>query len=138
MLIAGIILLTFSSDKSEKTVSVETSTAPINTAVTSSLTLEEKLRNILMKAEGVGDTEVFVNYCNSQYNSEIKTNSSKSSITFEKEDKNADYVSEIEGVIIVAEGGGDVKVSSMLRNSVSEILGIPLHKVIVLKMNETE
>ena len=95
--------------------------------------LEDKLCNILTKVEGVGDVEVFVNY-----STKNDKNNNKTNIIYSSDNYNSQLSQSIEGVIIVAQGGGDVNTSSMLRNSISEIMGVPLHKVIVLKMDKLE
>ena len=41
---------------------------------------------------------------------------------------------EIEGVIIVAEGGGDIIVKNSLISAANAALGVPTHKIEVLKM----
>ena len=89
--------------------------------------LESKLKKVLEKAEGVGDVDVFISYKN-------KDEDLKQSTIFNKE--NSYHSSKIVGAIIVARGGGKPEIVSMIRNSVSETLDIPLHKVIVLKMEE--
>jgi len=69
--------------------------------------LEEKLKNILSKVEGVGEVNVMV-----------KINEDDS----------------IEGVIVVAEGGGNGTVSANITSAIEALLGIPTHKIKVLKM----
>ena len=89
-----------------------------------------KSRNILEKVEGVGDVDVFISYKN-------KDDGLKHSTIFSKENDDNNYSSsEIISYIIVARGGGKAEIVSMIRNSISEALDIPLHKVIVLKMDE--
>lgn len=69
--------------------------------------LEEKLKNLLSKVEGVGQVNVMV-----------KINEDES----------------IEGVIVVAEGGGNGTVSANITSAIEALLGIPAHKIKILKM----
>ena len=47
-----------------------------------------------------------------------------------------EIVPKVEGVIIVAQGGGDILVKEALMNAAKTVLGIEMHKVQVLKMKE--
>ncbi len=79
-----------------------------NSDITSYSTfIEEKLKNILSKVEGVGEVNVMV-----------KINEDES----------------IEGVIVVAGGGGNGTVSASITSAIEALLGIPAHKIKVLKM----
>lgn len=72
------------------------------------------LSAILASIEGVGEVEVFLN-CKNSDNSDDK---------------------KIEGMIIVAEGGGNPEIVSMIQNAIANTYGIPMHKINVLKMNK--
>lgn len=79
-----------------------------NSDITSYSTfIEQKLKNILSKVEGVGEVNVMV-----------KINEDES----------------IEGVIVVAGGGGNGTVSASITSAIEALLGIPAHKIKVLKM----
>ena len=79
-----------------------------NSDITSYSTfIEEKLKNILSKVECVGEVNVMV-----------KINEDES----------------IEGVIVVAGGGGNGTVSASITSAIEALLGIPAHKIKVLKM----
>ena len=127
--ITGVILLT---SQSETTV-VNNSAAKQKTLVNDDYndknqSSEQKLKSILAKVEGVGEVDVFINY--------RKDNTNKSGVFFKDEISDSETQSIVEGVIVVAQGGGSSEIVSVIRNSVSEIFCIPLHKVIVLKMSE--
>ena len=47
-----------------------------------------------------------------------------------------EIVPKVEGIIIVAEGGGDILVKEALMNAAKTVLGVEMHKVQVLKMKE--
>ena len=70
--------------------------------------LEGKLKRCLSKVEGVGDVDVIVTY-----DSGGKTP---------------------EGVIIVAKGGDNGTVATEITNAIEALLGLPAHKIKVLKM----
>ena len=89
---------------------------------------EQKLKKILSEVEGVGDVDVFINY--------KKNITNKNSLFLKDDISAAESCSLVEGVIIVAQGGDNGETVSVVRNSISEIFCIPLHKVIVLKMRE--
>lgn len=90
---------------------------------------ELRLEEILSKVTGVGKTNVAVIIKDSGktvLNVEDGYNTSKK---IEKEDK-----PEIQGVLIVAEGAGNVEIVSEITDAVSALLGIPVNKIKVLKM----
>lgn len=91
--------------------------------------MELQLEEILSKVTGVGKTNVAVILKDSGktvLNLEDSDNTSKK---IEKEDK-----PEIQGVLIVAEGAGNVEIVSEITDAVSALLGIPVNKIKVLKM----
>lgn len=119
--------------------------------------LEEKLQPILAKIKGVGDVSVSVTLASgsrTEYavnasatvntttesnadGSEKSTNQSVSSdtIVFEDNDEKPVVVQEsrpqVQGVLIVAEGGDDTAVRSRITAAVSALLDIPVHKITV-------
>lgn len=70
--------------------------------------LESKLKRCLSKVNGVGNVDVIV--------------------TYESDGKTA------RGVIIVAEGGDDGVIVTQITSAIESLLGIPAHKIKVLKM----
>ena len=127
--IIGVILLTFQKDVTVVNDSYPNQDTYVNeTASDKTQNVEQKLNRILSKVEGVGEVDVFISY---------KRNDMNKNKVFLKEDiSNLETTSIVEGVIVVAKGGNNSEIVSVIRNSVSEIFGIPLHKVIVLKMCE--
>ena len=129
LFIFGILIINYNQESlvsNEHT--VKTSADTVNT-FTENNSLEYKLKKILSKVEGVGEVDVFINY---KVNNELTNNN----ILFKSDKLKEDNSGVVEGIIVVAQGGGDTLVVSLIRNSVSESFGIPLHKVIVLKMSE--
>lgn len=127
----GLILITYKQDDiARNELSKETVAEIEDSKDVRKSDIETELKNILEKVEGVGDVDVFISYKN-------KDDGLKHSTIFSKENDDNNYSSsEIISAIIVARGGGKAEIVSMIRNSISEALDIPLHKVIVLKMDE--
>ena len=91
--------------------------------------IESRLEEILSKVTGVGNTKVSVVIKDSGKSIlDVKEEENHSS-KIEKEDK-----PEIQGVLIVAEGAGNVEVISEITDAVSALLGISVNKIKVLKM----
>lgn len=127
--ITGVILLTSQSETTVVNNSAEKTKALVDDDYNDeNQSSEQKLKSILAKVEGVGEVDVFINY--------RKDNTNKSAVFFKDEISDSETQSIVEGVIVVARGGGSSEIVSVIRNSVSEIFCIPLHKVIVLKMSE--
>lgn len=124
--------------------------------------LEDKLEKILSSVDGVGKTKVFLTFKNSS-EKVLATDSSKSSKNTDESDssggvRNTDELSEnsshiyydtadgknpyiimenmpeVEGVIVVCEGGDNKILVSDITNAVESILGVPVHKIKVMKM----
>lgn len=72
---------------------------------------EKRIGEILASVEGVGETKVIVN------------------IT-----KDSDDTAAVSGVVVVAKGGDDGTVVSNITTALEALLGIPVHKIKVLKM----
>ncbi|MBR3933871.1 MAG: hypothetical protein IKJ68_08210 [Clostridia bacterium] len=98
---------------------------------------ETKLKEILQKVEGVGKLDLIINYKDSNPVSDSAENKINKYVLNDQE-ANKNETGKIEGVVIVAEGGGDDTVVNVLRGAVSGYLGIPVHKVNVLKMDIKE
>lgn len=124
--------------------------------------LEDKLEKALKKVEGVGEISVVITLKNtSEKIIAADTDSSESAITetdsaggvrstTEKSNSNKNiyydtsagsspYITmenmpEVEGVVIVAKGGGDGTVCANITSAVEALLGVPTHKIKVLKM----
>ncbi len=103
---------------------------------------EYKLINILKKVEGVGEVDIIINYISTvQKVPLVEASSQDKGKIVNKTDggKTEPYIiteknPEIEGVVVVAEGGDDIIISNILKNTVSSYLGVPIHKINILKM----
>ena len=128
--LCGILMINYNNDRfiaKEKTVKTNANTSQVFNE--SNQTLEYKLRRILGKVDGVGEVDVFINY-------KGNTETIGSNVMLNNQERKKSDKKMVEGIIIVAQGGGDAQIISLIRNSVSESFGIPLHKVVVLKMSE--
>jgi stage III sporulation protein AG len=125
--------------------------------------LENKLENALKNVEGVGDVSVVITLKNtsekilaedselsdSSVNETDSSGSAKSTtqhdstnthIYYDTSDGSAPYVimenmPEVEGVLITAQGGNDGNVCCEITEAAEALLGVPVHKIKVLKMN---
>ena len=130
---------------------------------TESISLEEKLEDILSKIEGVGSVKVFINYSESSetvamYNENSKmstteetdksggtrkveqTDSQKEVIYQEQNGTKTPIVQKtvepkIEGAIITAKGAGDVNVKTSIIQAVEAATGLATHKIQVFTMS---
>ena len=103
---------------------------------------EEKLEQILSSVSGVGKIEVFITYKSTDEKLVLKDGDGRggeNTVMYEASSGDEPFVykslyAEIEGIIIVCEGGDRADVKNTISDAVSEVLEIPLHKVKVLKM----
>jgi stage III sporulation protein AG len=130
---------------------------------TESISLEEKLEDILSKIEGVGSVKVFINYSESSetvamYNENSKmstteetdksggtrkveqTDSQKEVIYQEQNGTKTPIVQKtvepkIEGAIITAKGAGDINVKTSIIQAVEAATGLATHKIQVFTMS---
>lgn len=130
---------------------------------TKSISLEEKLEDILSKIEGVGSVKVFINYSESSetvvmYNENSKTSTTeetdKSGGTrkVEQTDSQKEVIYQeqngtktpivqktvepkIEGAIITAKGAGDINVKTSIIQAVEAATGLATHKIQVFTMS---
>ncbi|MBQ4284793.1 MAG: stage III sporulation protein AG [Lachnospira sp.] len=125
--------------------------------------IENKLEETLRKVEGVGTVEAVVTIRSSEENVLAKDSEQDVSVSDEtdatggtrhqKNDSTKDtyiyydsadgsqpYIvlknmPKVEGVVIVAKGGGDGNVAAAITSAVEALLDIPAHKIKVLKMS---
>lgn len=125
--------------------------------------LEEKIENALRKVEGVGDVSVVITLKNTSekiiaadtdssesvitetdsaggVRSTTEKSNSNTNIYYDTDSGSSPYITkenmpEVEGVVIVAKGGGDGTVCANITSAVEALLGVPTHKIKVLKMS---
>jgi stage III sporulation protein AG len=178
LLMAGIFLVLLSIpnlpsfDNSTKKTTENSGTAVVNTVTAGNkdetklyvTDLEERLKNVLMKVEGIGAVEVMITLKGSKeeiiLKDEANTNESvneadgeggsRNSTKTEQNDttimvEGSDGVArpyilkeiepELEGILIIAQGGGSAVIQSEIIEAVQVLFGVPSHKVKVMKMN---
>ena len=147
------------NDNSKKLATSENNT---NTEITNSNNLEEKLKNILSKIQGVGNVEVCLNYSESSETVAMYNESSKVSTTEETDtsggnrkiqetdtQKDIIYQEEngkktpitqktiqpkIEGAIITATGVNNATTKNNIIQAVEAVTGLATHKIQVLSL----
>lgn len=125
--------------------------------------LEDKISALLSKADGVGKAQVIVSVKNTSekiiakdvtsseesinetdsaggVRSSQKSQNSSTNISANTNNGDEPFITmenmpEIEGVVIVAQGGGEPTVVSEITSAIEALLGVPAHKIKVLKMS---
>lgn len=152
VIIVAICFL-FLSGKGEKKENIRENKADVNTDVELTNNTEEKLKNILEKIEGAGDVDVLIYYSSLGEKivaSDIKKRSEKtekgdgayeiteddekSTVIYGNSSDEKPFITEEKtpkpgGVIVIAEGAGNEKVSYELKEAVKALLGIPPNRI---------
>lgn len=154
LLAAGKSFSSFGGDAPEKSLQEE----PAETTLGSDAETERRMAEILSKIEGAGQVDVMLTYRRTEEKTvardEVREESysedggkTSESLRVENtailmEDRNGNTLPlllsasspEVEGVVIVAEGGGDPVVCAALNQAAQALLDVPAHKIAVLKM----
>ena len=104
--------------------------------------IERKLEAILREVNGVGEVKVFVLYETGEEKLVLKDSDGRggeNTVIFSEGGDKEPFIyknisPQIGGVMVVSEGAENLVVKSDIADAVSGVLGIPLHKVKVLKM----
>lgn len=138
-----------------------TTSTIVNTYVTE---MEEKLENILRKVSDIGDVKVMITLSGSSEQIPLKdspytqeglneidgeggsrTNNSikreESTVLVNENGKTIPYIiqelePEVEGILVVAEGGDNVRVMKDIMEAAEVLFGVPMHKIKVMKMSD--
>lgn len=89
----------------------------------------EKSQNTVRETDSSGGTRDTYEYSESQNYLVDKSNGYESPYVVREIKPQA------EGVVVIAQGGGDPNVVSAITSAVEALLGVPVHKIQVLKMN---
>jgi len=165
VVLTGILLLVISLPTGSKSGQTETNentqtrqTGLSESAKSYETVLEEKLEKALKKVEGVGEVSVVITLKNTSekiiaaesviqesdsaggMRSTTQQSGSTSNIYYDTQEGSEPYVTkenmpEVEGIVIVAKGGGDGNVCADITAAAEALLGVPAHKIKVLKMN---
>ncbi len=127
--------------------------------------LENRLKKILAKVEGIGDVEVMITLKGSKEKIILKDGpytqesvkevdgegGNRDSSSINREDttvlvdggdgESMPYViqekePEVEGIVVIAEGGDNVKIITEIMEAAQVLFNVPAHKVKVMKMNK--
>ncbi len=127
--------------------------------------MEEKLESILRKVNGIGDVEVMITLKASKEQVALKDSpytkeglnevdgegGSRSDNNFRREDSTVlitnedgktvpyivqEYEPKVEGVVVIAEGGDDVRIIMDIMEAAEVLFDVPVHKVKVMKMSD--
>jgi stage III sporulation protein AG len=111
-----------------------------NTVETS--TLENQLAGILSSIYGAGKVKVMITYADDGMKvveKDTDDTSDETVYTFDENENQVPFVSRIiapkvQGVLVVAEGGGNLEVETEMKESIMALFGIEEHKIKVVKM----
>ncbi len=145
VLVAGVLLgmvLIMISNKSSQAPADDTNQTARAENVTSNESLQERLKILLSKVKGVGEVEVFVTYSSTEEKLALKdkdTNGSEQTVMKNSSGNTEPYIyksiyPQIEGVIIVAQGGDNDGVKAAISDAIAAVLELPIHRVKILNM----
>lgn len=127
--------------------------------------LEDRLKSILAKVEGIGAVEVMITlkgskevvvlkdepYTQESLNEVDREGGSRNSSSIDKKDstvlidsvngENVPYIlkeiaPQVEGIVVIAQGGGNISVVKEIIEALQVLFDVPAHKVKVMKMNQ--
>jgi len=145
VLVAGVLLgmvLIMISNKSSQAPTDDTNQTAKAENVTSNESLQERLKILLSKVKGVGEVEVFVTYSSTEEKVALKdkdSNGSEQTVMKNSSGNTEPYIyksiyPQIEGVIIVAQGGDNDGVRAAISDAIAAVLELPIHRVKILNM----
>ena len=163
LVVAIILAIYFSSldtGGAKKTDDKAEAGAPAET-ISSDTEMEDRLKRVLSKVDGVGDVDVIINYestaervpafSEDRQVSKSDSQDTSSETTSEKSDIATvqgngasealivkENQTEVRGVIVVAQGAEDISVRMNLLNAVTTLLNVSADKVEILKMNQQD
>lgn len=155
LILCGVFLMVLSWDGGEKESVVTSASEEGEEDTTSTLddykqAREEELRLLLQKVEGVGAVEVMITLKASNEKVTLKDNTSKGenneekTVLVENQERNSSpYIiqerePEIEGIVIVCEGGYDSVIKREITEAVGALFSIESHKIKVMKSKEAK
>lgn len=93
---------------------------------------EVELEQALMKIEGVGKVAIYYNGNESEKEDPL---SNYFSLSKSKVENNS---GPIQGILVVAEGGGDPAIQNLLSKTLATVLQLPEHKIVIVEMKKGE
>lgn len=88
------------------------------------------LEQTLMKIEGVGEVELYFHYNTGEEADPLSDYFSLSQTKSDQRENN------IEGILVVAEGGGDPSVQNNLGKMLATVLQLPEHRIVIVEMKK--
>ena len=156
VVICGVLLLFFSYSENADETAAPASSSDVTDAETKG-TLEEykaereeELKQLLQRVDGVGHADVMITLKASNEKVTLKDNTQKGESNEEKtvlvENSSRDsspYIiqekePEIEGIVIVCEGGYDSVIKREITDAVSALFSIESHKIKIMKSKEAK
>ncbi len=156
--LVGILLLVIVIPVPEKASGAE-ETEITAIEMTSTVTMEQQLKDILQKISGVGRVEVFITYEDSgrivvekdesvseELVQEADSSGGTRTTTTSRNERETVYGSSevpyvvqelspiVKGILVVAEGGGNVTVKKQIQETIEALFGLDAHKISIMKM----
>ena len=103
--------------------------------------LQQQLKELLEHMDGVGKTRVMLTF--SDEGTDQLDKKEETTVVYDTGDTRQPYVicrqmPKIEGVVVVAQGGGNAKTVTEISNAVMSLFPVEAHKVVVVKMSVQE
>jgi stage III sporulation protein AG len=95
----------------------------------------EKLAVILSRIQNVGEVELYF-YANGQTPKDTEKKSSSLDNYFSWSSTAGQESEQISGVLVVAEGADDIAIQNELVNTLTKVLEIPAHRIVVMPMEK--
>ncbi len=168
LFLVGVLLLViaFPSSCGESSSGIDEAAVLSGTSETAAVSdyeaeMEDRLADILSRMEGVGAVEVMITFQDSgetvvekdvayvqeesssqtDGTSDTRTESSEATVYTDSEEEpfaSKEIVPAIEGVLVVAEGGGNSTVAANISEAVEALFGLEAHKIKVVKMEKVQ
>lgn len=127
----------------------ETQTQTADSETDEKRKLEEQLQKLLEKMDGVGKVRVMLTFSDDGEDELDKnvtadgTQKEETTVVYDAKDEQQPYVirrqkPKVEGVVVVAEGGGNAQTVTQISNAVMSLFSVEAHKVVVVKMSVQE
>lgn len=87
------------------------------------------LEQALMKMEGVGEVTIYFHYEDGEQNSSLSDYLSLSNTTTKK-------TNHLQGILVIAEGAGDLRIRNGLSKTLSAVLQVPEHRIVIAEMKK--
>lgn len=153
LILLGVLVMIIAvptEDKKEKKTKEEINTvADTQTEDTYKKRTEEQLEKLIEKMSGAGKTKVMITFSDDGYTCLDKNRTTdekkqeETTVIYDTGDGETPYIiqkklPQVEGVVVVAEGGDNPAVVTEISNAVMSLFHLEVHKVIVVKMSVQE